>query len=1394
MTIQETASSPLPKSIPSLNSSGETRLKCRDYEKERVPWLSFNSLLSVSGQRSNLVNICQLSENHRCVALSPSCVMIWRQPNSRNDCSGEIENGVMGLKENDALVKNGVCHPLECTRGSMNGLYLCECNTTAGETDMKNQTEMCNIVREIKSLVVKETAVPVVEILDEHWNKNMDRVYFKTISINSLRNQCISLSKPSGFGCINELFHEQNFPVHIIVICSSSSYQIAIERCILNVIAYHCSSSILSQEIIRENIVPLCRSSYCEFFYRSCTVVSRHCLGGLREDLENTYDVEDKRENVFIDSLRHIVPRVSCRTLVENRPSAIPTVTSCRRISWDALLSWASSFICSPMPTHSTSTTCLRDAAALNSTRTKSSHRSSSPLNLRPRRSSTCLWVVFLLILSGLHGRVTVRASEFPDRECCDSAPPPPPHYHTTTSTTPVPEPKPSSTSTIIPTLHSLLPTSSVPPTGDGAVGVRNCLLARQQCADDPSCRSVLEIIPRVCGPEDVACSTVTVDKCLAALRFLGGFPYFRPTCLCRERHLDKDCNLFREFIFDHPCMFVENKDKSPYQVHALPLCEYALNACEQLPGCINLYEKFRESCRVRDDQCRMDDTNECLSSWNKLKQSPMFGCICPVDHQKRKCQRIFRIVHNNPCVDTFPASSSSSSSPSSYIPSPYSSSYGKSRASVWEFILPPPTTQRPRFPPLPPYIHPHRQRPRPHVPWVSRPLDPLPLPPHVPYITAEPLPAFSAQTHNVLTVDQDHTFTTTTAITSRMSSVGNSPGSFPVNIIPRDNSSLHAAVDTQIQNPLVVVDDPKGGGRRQNASRAADVLGQRFPTDPQASETSSSGPVPMLHSTCQTALVGCNGDDSCRRLLDPVLAVCDNQCNREACMGNLQTFYRNVDFKWAIEVAFCLCKKSSQTADECLSAQEKLHPSCARKPAGKVPMLCNRLAAACKEDPGCRHRLEFYEQACAVDSDTRRCAGSTAECRRALLGILGTQLRNLCTCSAPDPMETYTCLDWQRILWFNPCVVEAQTDYHREMLAGTKEEITTTPSIVITPSIITGVISEPVQQNGGDHSVQNKGSVVIHPKVNTTIFYAPTRWEPQPLPPTQPVVPSTTTTTTPAPTTLPPKYCEKRHASGDTIDYIEEGWGKRFYKDEECSELCLCHAEEKLACSVLECVEARACETDFAVFNHYAPAYQADRGECFCYSGSFICVRPPIDEYEVKDGVFLFLGYSKAEENLLRPYTKISLVDAALSKLSDLVRESALIMNGRDRRVSSQDTRHIKTECHLELVTKIGENIILQAKLEEFEYLRDNMTAEMLHKEKEECEDSVAEVSKMINTHEKEVREDMALSVLILAEMQVHMPPLTAGAGIAHCPPLILVIVLALVALISTQHSLLAS
>ena len=71
--------------------------------------------------------------------------------------------------------------------------------------------------------------------------------------------------------------------------------------------------------------------------------------------------------------------------------------------------------------------------------------------------------------------------------------------------------------------------------------------------------RQLLWVLPTVLllSPA-VACSTVTVNKCQAALRTLQGFPYFQPTCLCREPHVDPECNTFHEFFFDHPCTTVD--------------------------------------------------------------------------------------------------------------------------------------------------------------------------------------------------------------------------------------------------------------------------------------------------------------------------------------------------------------------------------------------------------------------------------------------------------------------------------------------------------------------------------------------------------------------------------------------------------------------------------------------------------------------------------------------------------------------------------------------------------------------------------------------------------------------------------------------------------------------
>ncbi|VEN46032.1 unnamed protein product, partial [Callosobruchus maculatus] len=100
---------------------------------------------------------------------------------------------------------------------------------------------------------------------------------------------------------------------------------------------------------------------------------------------------------------------------------------------------------------------------------------------------------------------------------------------------------------------------------------------------------------------------------------------------------------------------------KDPYPVDALPTCNHALSVCQQEHKCIKLYEDFKSNCKVRDNRCRMDDRDLCYQSWSNLRKSPMFGCICPNNHMKKRCDRIFAMVNHNPCVA--PSESNASSS-----------------------------------------------------------------------------------------------------------------------------------------------------------------------------------------------------------------------------------------------------------------------------------------------------------------------------------------------------------------------------------------------------------------------------------------------------------------------------------------------------------------------------------------------------------------------------------------------------------------------------------------------------------------------------------------------------------------------------------------------------------
>lgn len=50
-------------------------------------------------------------------------------------------------------------------------------------------------------------------------------------------------------------------------------------------------------------------------------------------------------------------------------------------------------------------------------------------------------------------------------------------------------------------------------------------------------------------------------------------------------------------------------------------------------------------------DNCFFAFRDLCYQAWSNLRKSPMFGCICPNNHMKKRCDRIFSMVNHNPCV-----------------------------------------------------------------------------------------------------------------------------------------------------------------------------------------------------------------------------------------------------------------------------------------------------------------------------------------------------------------------------------------------------------------------------------------------------------------------------------------------------------------------------------------------------------------------------------------------------------------------------------------------------------------------------------------------------------------------------------------------------------------------
>ncbi|CAH1393881.1 unnamed protein product [Nezara viridula] len=216
--------------------------------------------------------------------------------------------------------------------------------------------------------------------------------------------------------------------------------------------------------------------------------------------------------------------------------------------------------------------------------------------------------------------------------------------------------------------------------------------------------------------------------------------------------------------------------------------------------------------------------------------------------------------------------------------------------------------------------------------------------------------------------------------------------------------------------------------------------------------------------------------------------------------------------------------------------------------------------------------------------------------------------------------------------------------------------------------------------------------------------------------------------------------------------------------REPDCSEVCLCR-DGSLTCNTI-CVERLPCQTDFAFYNHAAPAYQAYRGRCLCYSGRFICMRPPPELYDLKQGVFLFLGYSELDERKLRAINQMEVQDAVTS-LQDLLR------------------LHVKpkTPCMLTLYNSSEENIILAVKLTDNSTLTkphvDEPNPSLLMKQKEECEAPLQQISEMINSRDPIVHSHIYLSIFKTAEVDVIYPAPSSSIGLQPHTTLFLTLIL---------------
>ncbi|CAM1306825.1 Uncharacterised protein g4465 [Pycnogonum litorale] len=502
------------------------------------------------------------------------------------------------------------------------------------------------------------------------------------------------------------------------------------------------------------------------------------------------------------------------------------------------------------------------------------------------------------------------------------------------------------------------------------------------------------------------------------------------------------------------------------------------------------------------------------------------------------------------------------------------------------------------------------------------------------------------------------------------------------------------------------------------------------------------------IESTCPSAVLQCNRDYTCKRLLQHLVRRCETMpksCSRRECMQAVKNLYQHGPHRLVQALAFCICK---QTDSSCIEQQRTVLPVCAEMSENRrsVPS-CNKVIEECRRDNRCGPQMTVFIDACAMNTSSHGCLHDPVRCRLAVLDVLGTKLRTRCNCRGGNYKSHYMCLDWQRLLWLNPCVVQAQFDFHSKPISSVSKTVIArpAPSSVITAPVTTRHI----------WSSKNDDRVLStdNPRYMRTKAAAATKRPFIKFIPKKKTTKVTTTTTTMAPYykhEIQQNINNKSCVVGDHTYEIMRGSRRRIFDDpqQQCSILCECNSVLQNLCSSLRC-KTEPCSTKTALYHHSSVSYDLERDQCVCFGGAFVCTKPKRHSYSLPKGLFLFTGYSQEDLSVLRENKRTTRIERFSSK--DALKQMQFLMN-----------RHVRhNKCKLLIFKEIGRNIIFQAYL-----LSDNNSIGTISNTADKaitldrCLEPLEKLADYINNKKKHVPYEIHLSLMKIAKVEKLIIP----------------------------------